>query len=450
MSVVTLRDYQEDALKRMRIGCILNGGVGSGKSRTALAFYYTRYGGKINNSEYVYMKNPPDLYIITTAKKRDQLEWDDELVTFFMSRDPNVSKYKNKIVIDSWQNIKKYVDVKDAFFIFDEQRVVGYGVWTKSFIKITRNNPWILLSATPGDTWLDYVPVFIANNFYKNKTDFIQQHVIYNSFVNYPSVSRYVNEGKLLKYKNSILVRMDFKRQTIPHHETILVTYDVDSYDIVVRKRWNIYENSPIMNAGEYCYVLHRIVNSSPDRQSKLIDIVQKHKKAIIFYNYDYELDILRALFTGHYTVAEWNGHKHEDIPKGDAWVYFVQYTAGSEGWNCITTDTIIFYSQSYSYKQMVQAAGRIDRLNTPYKDLYYYHFRSSSKIDSAIYKALSKKKKFSEKGFAPDFSEQNEKPKQFVSSGFKSHISDYCAEYNNWEDPNNPLYGGNNNENHS
>jgi len=458
MSLVSLRDYQEDALKRMRNGCILNGGVGSGKSRTGLAYYYTMHGGQVNTDHYVEMKHPRDLYIITTARKRDEDEWDLELCTFLMSRNPELNRYKNKIVIDSWNNIKKYIDVKDAFFIFDEQRVVGYGVWTRSFLKITSKNKWILLSATPGDTWLDYVPVFIANGFYKNKTDFARQHIIYNPFVSYPSVKGYMNEGRLIRYRNSILVNMDFERQTLPHHETIITSYDVDAYKEVVSKRWNIYENKPIDNAGEYCFVLHRIVNSSEDRVKKLIQILTDHPKAIIFYNYDYELDILKRALDGWYPYTEWNGHKHEPILTGDKWCYLLQYTAGCEAWNCITTDTIIFYSENYSYKKMTQAAGRIDRMNTPYKNLYYFHFKSTSKIDGAMYKALARKKTFSEKGFAPMFSNDKDKTprddsKVVVHYESKSgpskfeqmtgmHISDYCEEYNNWEDPSNPLYG--------
>ena len=101
-----------------------------------------------------------------------------------------------------------------------------------------------------------------------------------------------------------------------------------------------------------------------------------------------------------NYNIAEWNGHNHEDIPKTSTWVYIVQYTAGAEGWNCIETDTIIFYSQNYSYKVITQSAGRIDRLNTPFTDLNYYHLYSMSPIDLAIKKAFDCKKDFNEKRF--------------------------------------------------
>ena len=179
MAGVTLYDYQLDAINRMKIGCILCGGVGSGKSRTSLAFYYKLYDGDVNTENYVRMTEPPDLYIITTARKRDTGEWDEELAHFYMSTDPEHDIYEHKVVVDSWNNIGKYVGVKNAFFIFDEQRVVGKGAWVKSFYKITQNNEWILLSATPGDCWTDYIPVFIANGFYRNRTDFNNQHVVY-------------------------------------------------------------------------------------------------------------------------------------------------------------------------------------------------------------------------------------------------------------------------------
>lgn len=413
MAVVNLSGDQEDALNRMRIGCILNGGVGSGKSRTGLAFYYVNCGGIVNTTKYVPMTKPRDLYIITTARKRDTLEWEGELANFYLSTNPEYCMYKSiKIVVDSWNNIQKYTDVKDAFFIFDEQRVIGYGAWTKSFLKIASRNKWILLSATPGDTWMDYIPVFIANGFFKNKTDFIKRHVVFSRFTKYPKVEKYINEGVLLKYRNHILINMDFKRKTVAHHTYIDTDYDKRLYNYVTKERWDVFENKPIENAGEYCLVLRKIVNSSPDRQSKLLDIVKEKRKVIIFYSYDYELEILRKLFSDiHYPCSEWNGHKHDPLLDGDHWVYLVQYTAGAEGWNCITTDTIVFYSQSYSYKQMVQAAGRIDRRNTPYIDLYYYHLKSASKIDNVIAKALKAKKQFSEKGFAPEF-KKDELPK--------------------------------------
>lgn len=403
---ITLYDYQLKAIRNMKNGCILCGGVGSGKSRTALAYYYLQEGGEpgsLLGGEYIPMGDPPkDLYIITTARKRDTLEWEGELSPFLLSTHRDANLYSNTVVVDSWNNIKKYADVSGAFFIFDEQRVVGSGTWVKAFLKITKKNKWILLSATPGDTWQDYIPVFIANRFYKNRTEFIREHVVYARFSKYPKIDRYINTGRLVRLRNNILVDMDFKRKTIAHHEDVYVKYDVAKYKDVIRRRWDIYKNEPIQQASGLCYILRRIVNEDASRQVALLEIFEKHPKIIVFYNFDYELDILKGGYYGEKVeIAEWNGHAHQPVPQSDNWVYLVQYTAGCEGWNCITANTIVFFSQNYSYKVMEQAAGRIDRLNTPYTDLYYYHLKSRSGIDLAISKALSQKKKFNERKWA-------------------------------------------------
>lgn len=402
MAGVQLYDYQLAAVQKMKNGCILCGGVGSGKSRTALAYYYLAQGGELDTDEYYPMNDPPqDLYIITTARKRDTMEWEGELSPFLLSTHPESNLYRNKVVVDSWNNIQKYIDAVGAFFIFDEQRVVGRGAWVKAFLKITKANNWILLSATPGDTWQDYIPVFLANGFYKNRTEFTREHIVYSRFSKFPKVDRYLNTGRLIRLRNRILVSMDFKRQTVSHHEDIYVGYDLAKYKEITRNRWDIWNNCPIENASEFCYALRKIVNSDASRLAAVAEIAEKHPRIIIFYNFDYELDLLKGMCYGDtVSIAEWNGHAHQPIPDGDRWVYLVQYNAGAEGWNCIRTDTIIFYSQNYSYKIMQQASGRIDRLNTPYTDLYYYHLKSKSGIDLAISKALKDKKKFNETGF--------------------------------------------------
>lgn len=403
MSWLGLRDYQLDAIKRTRNGCILCGGVGSGKSRTSIGVYYKKQGGDLYSDEYVPMNDPPqDLYIITTARKRDTKEWEGELTPFLLSTNPKDSMYDHKIVIDSWNNVAKYKDVKGAFFIFDEQRVVGYGTWVKAFLKIAKANDWILLSATPGDTWMDYVPVFIANGFFKNKTEFQQNHVIYSRFVtNFPKIEGYYNTERLIRLRDRILVDMDFKRPTVAHHEDVWCGFDIQLYKSVGKDRWDPFKQEPIINASGLCFVWRKIVNSDRSRQMALLELFEEHPKMIVFYNYDYELDILKKLFEDtDVPVAEWNGHKHQEIPDGPTWIYLVQYNAGAEGWNCIKTDTIVFYSQNYSYKIMQQSAGRIDRLNTPFTDLYYYHMKTRSGIDLAIARALKEKKKFNETKF--------------------------------------------------
>lgn len=388
---VQLDGNQILALEQLKSGSILCGGVGSGKSRTSLAYFTVKEcKGGLNGEP---MKEPKNLYIITTAKKRDSKEWEDEFPPFpFDDID---------ICIDSWNNIGKYAEVKDSFFIFDEQRLVGSGAWVKAFLKISKGNNWILLSATPGDTWMDYIPVFVANGFYKNRTEFIRRHVVYSRFAKFPKVDHYVETGRLLRLRKSILVNMKYLKPTQQHHFQITVGYDREKYKFVTKERWDIFKDEPLRDMSALCYLLRRIVNTDQQRIEAVKRLVSEHPKAIIFYNFDYELEILRELGRElEIPIAEWNGHKHQPIPIGSSWLYLVQYTAGAEGWNCISTNVIIFYSQNYSYKMAVQAAGRIDRRNTPYTDLYYYHIRSNSSIDVAIYQALSRKKNFNERGF--------------------------------------------------
>lgn len=397
---IGLYDYQDKAVKQMKNGCILCGGVGSGKSRTSLAYYFKQCGGSLY-SDSKEMSNPKDLYIITTARKRDTLEWESDMAPFLLSSDAKVNHHKNKVVVDSWNNIKKYSDIKNSFFILDEQRLVSYGSWTKAFLKIAKSNEWILLSATPGDQWVDYIPVFIANGFFKNKTEFLNEHVEYDSFAKFPKIKCYHKTGRLIRLRNSILVDMDFDRPTTAHHEELYCSYNTLLYKDIIKNRWNYSKEKPIENASEFCYELRKTVNSDLSRIKTVSEIFQKKGRVIIFYNFDYELEILKQYCeTSQITFAEWNGHLHQDIPTSEEWIYLVQYTAGAEGWNCIKTDTIIFYSQNYSYKIMLQASGRIDRLNTPYRDLYYFHLKSRSGIDVAISKALKSKKKFNESRF--------------------------------------------------
>lgn len=407
-----LYDHQKKAINKLRNGSILCGGVGTGKSITALAFYISKIcDGAIEtiNAEEDEVKMPTftkPLYIITTARKRDTLEWDKELAIWGLSTDQEKSFLGTKVVIDSWNNVTKYTNVRGAFFIFDEQRVVGYGAWSKSFIKIARNNNrWIMLSATPGDTWVDYMSVFIANGFYKNKTDFYNRHVVvkWNQQYRFPKIERYLDADVLIKHRDEILVDMKFEKTTIPHHIYLTCDYDKEMYKYVKEKRKNPYEELPskkmLKDISAVIRLLRVITNSHESRCKRVLDIFVERKKAIIFYNFDFELKALRKMCNENKIIfSEWNGKKHQPLPEGEAWLYLVQYTAGSEGWNCTTCDTIIFYSQTYSYKQLTQACGRIDRLNTQYNDLYYYHLLSESSIDHAINKTLNRKEMFNEK----------------------------------------------------
>lgn len=397
--MIQLDDYQLDAISRMHNGCILCGGVGSGKSRTALAYFYQLCGGDLYSGDcFVKPKKAPNLYIITTAKKRDSLEWEHEMTTFLMSS-------WAKVIVDSWNNIEKYRDICDSYFIFDEQRVVGYGTWSRTFIRIAYHNSWILLSATPGDTWSDYIPVFIANGFYRNKTEFVREHIVYKRFCNYPKVDHYVNLARLVRLRNITLVMMDYNNEITKTHMDIYVDYDKQEYMKIIKTRQNPETGLPIETASEFCLSLRRVVNSDESRFFTILELLDDHPRIIIFYNYDYELDILRRL-ANITNVAEWNGHKHQPVPDDENWVYLVQYNAGAEGWNCTRTDTVVFYSMNYSYKIMEQAAGRIDRRNTPYKELFFYHLKSRSSIDNAIEKAIRNKKKFNEQRYAESYEE--------------------------------------------
>lgn len=410
--MVELYQHQKDAIAKLRNGNILWGGVGTGKSMAAAAYYMAQ-------------EAPKDVYVITTAKKRDSLDWLGEFAAFGVgeAKDATVA---GVLTIDSWNNIGKYIDVRNSFFIFDEQRLVGSGSWTKSFIKIAKHNRWILLSATPGDTWIDYIPVFVANGFYKNRTEFKREHVVYNTYSKFPKVDRYVSVGRLVKYRNQLLVEMPYVRNTNRCSTDIIVDYDVTQFNKVMKKRWHVFENRPLHNVAEMFSVMRKVVNSDSSRLQATQSLMEKHPKLIVFYNFDYELELLRTLTSkslveensksssgskfgttsgkDSFKIAEWNGHNHQPLPTTDRWVYLVQYVAGAEGWNCVETDAMVFYSLTYSYKNWHQAHGRIDRLNTPFIDLFYYTLKSNSAIDQAVAKSLRGKKSFNESSLGVKF----------------------------------------------
>jgi hypothetical protein len=383
-----LKPHQKLALTQLSNGTILWGGVGSGKTAVAVAYYMEH-------------EQPKDIYVITTAKKRDTLDWNGEFASVAVGEHADAT-VAGILTVDSWNNISKYAGVTEAFFIFDEQRLVGSGSWVKSFLKIAKENNWILLSATPGDTWMDYVPVFIANGFYKNRTQFKREHVVYKPYAKFPKIERYLGEARLNKLKNQILVHMPYPKLTVRHSKTIWVDYNKELLENVMKKRWHLYQDRPIRDIAELFIVMRRVINSDPSRVKALRELLTEKPKIVVFYNFDYELDALRRL-QDVTEVSEWNGHKHEDIPQGDSWVYLVQYVAGSEGWNCTETNTIVFYSLTYSYKNWEQAHGRIDRLDTPFIDLYYYILRSRNPVDNAIWRSLKSKKNFNTSQFEMD-----------------------------------------------
>ena len=386
--VLDLRGHQQDALDEMFNGCILYGGVGSGKSRVAVAYYEK-------------VEADADVFVITTARKRDSLDWESEFVRIGIGREIGAT-VGGRLIVDSWNNISKYTDIKDAFFIFDEQRLVGSGIWTKSFIRIAKSNRWILLSATPGDTWLDYIPVFLAHGFYKNRTDFKLQHVVYSHYSKFPKVERYQNVGKLVRQRNQLLVHMPYERHTTRSLEIIPVEFDRELFERVLKKRWHVYEERPLRDVAELFSVMRKVVNSDPSRIASIQSLMQTRPRLIVFYNFDYELEGLRSIASSTTReIAEWNGHKHQEVPSSDEWLYLVQYTAGAEAWNCTATDTEVFYSLNYSYKIWEQAMGRIDRMDTPYKFLYYKILKSKSVIDDAVWAAVATKQTFTESSIA-------------------------------------------------
>lgn len=388
---VELAEHQKTALEKLKDGSILQGGVGSGKSRVGCAYYALTETGE-------------DVYVITTAKKRDSLDWEEEAAKFGIGKERDATLH-GILTVDSWNNIEKYIDVENAFFIFDEQRLVGAGKWSKSFLKIAKKNRWIMLSATPGDTWLDYIPVMVANGFYKNRTEFKREHVIYAPFSKYPKVERYVNVQRLVRNRNQILVHMPYARQTTRHPVNVWCEFDEKLMARVSHGRWNVYEDKPIRDIAEMFHVMRRIANTDPSRIREFMKLMKDHDRLIVFYNFNYELDIIRTLCeplsqAGDIEYAEWNGHRHEALPQSAKWVYAVQYVAGSEGWNCITTDTTVMWSLPYSFKIWEQAHGRIDRMDTPFTDLFYFILRSKAAIDWAIWRSLKSKQNFQVKHF--------------------------------------------------
>lgn len=374
---ISMYEYQLEAIDKLQSGMILWGNVGSGKSRTSLYFYCKNYSNK-------------KLLIITTAQKRNNGEWLEECKVFGL-----------KPIIDSWNNIRKYEKYENCFIIFDEDHLTGYGAWSKTFIKMAKCNDWLVLTGTPGDNYSEFMTVFIAKGWYKNKRDFEENHVIYSRYSKYPKVDRYINKGLLEKHRRDILVKMFVEKHPRVHKEIVITQYDISKYKKAYKEKRDE-NNKPFKNATAFCLYLRKICNEDESKIVKVRELLLKHNKVIIFYNYIYEKEILLKLLKTMKTfnVGEYNGQHHDDIPIGERWAYLCQYTAASEGWNCLLCDTMIFFSMSYSYKAMEQAAGRINRVNTPYKDLYYYYLRTASSIDLSINRALSTKRNFNESTF--------------------------------------------------
>lgn len=395
-----LRPHQTEALEKIENGSVVAGGVGTGKTLVALAYYVNKVcEGSLDRDGRV--NNPTKLIVITTAKKRDDLDWETEACNFGVFRDPETSYTEAEMIVDSWNNIKKYVDEENAFFIFDEQRLVGSGAWVKTFLKMVkpeRNNQWIMLSATPADTWMDYLPLFLAHGFYRTRTDFVENHVVWTFHGKYRKIRGFYGVRHLERLRSQILVEMPYERHTTRHLVAVPVEHDVELFDRVWKKRWNVFDDVPLIDVAEMHRVGRKVVNSDPSRLSEIEKLAVKHPRMIIFYNFDYELEFLRTLSRRmDVEVAEWNGHKHESVPTSDRWIYLVQYQAGAEGWNCTSTDAIVFYSLTYSHKLFEQSQGRIDRLDSPYTDLWYYILMSNSKIDKVIWRAIVAKKNFHE-----------------------------------------------------
>lgn len=390
--MVDLYPHQSDAVEKLKNGSILWGGVGSGKSLTAAAYYIAK-------------EAPRDVYVITTAKKRDSLDWEAEFVKYAVYKTKELT-VAGVLRVDSWNNIAKYKNVRNAFFIFDEQRLVGSGAWAKAFIFIAKHNNWILLSATPGDTWLDYIPVFIANGFYENRTQFKREHVVYATYTKFPKVDHYVSVGKLVRLRNQLLVKMPYIRHTVRKAVAVPVEVDEVMFNQVLKDRWNPYEERPVKDSAELFRLMRQVAYSNPSRIDAVRKLMVEHPRLIIFYNFNYELEALRTL-ADEVTVAEWNGQKHQEIPDTERWLYLVQYIAGSEGWNCTSTDSMIFFSLTYSYKNWHQAHGRTDRLNTPYTELFYYCLLSKTLIDEIVLKTLGEKQDFNEADFVKKYAGQ-------------------------------------------
>lgn len=387
--MVELREHQLDAVKNMRNGCILWGGVGSGKTLTALTYYVEK-------------EAPKNVLVITTAMKRDRLDWEREGAKLGIGTKPDGTLY-GIMKVDSWNNLMKYskAELEGWFIIFDEQRLVGYGAWVKAFLKLVKTNNWVMLSATPGDVWMDYAPVFIANGYYKNITDFKTQHVMYSrGKQSYMKIDRYVGTKRLERCREAVLVEMTYATKNRRVMNWLSTGFDEVLMKSVQKTRWNPYTDEPMVDAAELFRVMRRIGNSDDSKLEEIRELMKLHPRLVVFYNFNYELEMLRGL-SDEIEVAEWNGHRKQELPVSERWLYVVQYASGAEGWNCTTTNAMVLMSLTHSYKAFTQALGRIDRMDTGFDTLYYYVLTCGSVVDRAIKQCLVEKRDFNERRFS-------------------------------------------------
>ena len=409
MTGIILKPFQENCLERLSTGKVLAADTGAGKSIMSLAWYLSKecasdeHSLKSGAKAWTLYHGSPDLYIITTPKKRDSEEWESDLSKFNLVKGRNSKEMGEvNIFIDSWNNIKKYTEIKNSVFIFDEQRAVGSGTWAKSFVKIAKQNHWIMLSATPGDTWSDWCPLMIAKGYYPNRTAFFNKHAVYNPYVKYREIIRWDNTDELEYYRSKMLVTCRMEKKTTRHFEEVIADCS-NKYEVkrAYKERTNPKTGEPFKSASELCAYTRNIINTDPTRSAVGLKIIQMYDRIIIFYTLTDELEGIKwACNKAGRKMYFYNGEIHDQVPTGNNWAYIVQYTAGSEAWNCTTCNAMLFWDLTYSYKQFKQATGRIDRLNTPYSDLYYYAIRSYMPLDLAIRRALREKKDFNSRGF--------------------------------------------------
>lgn len=391
-----LYNFQRQLLNSIEENYIIAADTGTGKTMMAIHHYL-----KHNTGEPLLILAPP--------QKIKEGGWQREL-------DFVASHYNIEIpydIISYGVLSKRWKEYKDWFLVMDECHYVKNPTSQrgKAAINLTKQSTnFLLLSATPSSNgWGDTIAYMIMFGYYKNKTQFLKEHAVYNriDYGNGPVnvVSDYRDQEKLQKLYQSFSIKLA-KEDCLDLPPLVF-----EKVHFKPSKEYNIIKKDRVLgeelfdNISKLQHGLRFYANQADKLKYTEMLLEGTEENVIIFYNYKQENEELKKIAKKlKKKVFEVSGSK-TNLPDKEKWtslknsVTIVQYQAGAAGIELQYANIVIFHTPTYSYQDYEQALGRAYR-NGQTKKVTVYQYITKNTIETSIYQALAAKKDFTEELF--------------------------------------------------